>query len=58
MCQIYQRVVFTGRYSSLVSSMMVMAAGHDGEQEGAFQASGFDHMLERLRFEFPIIRAS
>ncbi|GMH45399.1 hypothetical protein BSKO_13356 [Bryopsis sp. KO-2023] len=39
----------TRRYASLVSSMMVLTTGYDEEEEGSFQVSGFDHMLDRLR---------
>eukprot|EP00210_Caulerpa_lentillifera_P001709 g1642.t1 len=40
------------RFSSMVSSLLVLTAGYEEGDEGAFNVSGFDHMLERLRTAF------
>lgn len=40
------------RFASTVSALLVLTAGYEEDEEGAFNVSGFDHMLERLRTAF------
>lgn len=56
-----EKALFTGspsvhvvarRFASMVSSLLVLTAGYEEDEEGAFNVSGFDHMLERLRTAF------
>jgi len=42
----------TKRFASMVSSLLVLTAGYEEDEEGAFNVAGFDHMLERLRTAF------
>lgn len=44
--------IVTQRFASMVSSLLVLTAGYEEDEEGAFNVSGFDHMLERLRTAF------
>ena len=44
--------IVTRRFASMVASLLVLTAGYEEDEEGAFNVSGFDHMLERLRTAF------
>lgn len=44
--------IVSRRFASMVSSLLVLTAGYEEGDEGAFNVSGFDHMLERLRTAF------